>query len=70
MLELKNIDAVSFYICEDGKIGIKQYSYEHGNYVYINITIDQFRKFERWVTFNELDIAESWNEGVEDDSKA
>lgn len=65
MLELKGVEAVSFYLSGDGKIGIKQFSTELMTTVHISITLDQFREFERWVTRNEIDIDDGWNNGVE-----
>jgi hypothetical protein len=65
MLELKGVEAVSFYMCGDGKIGIKQFSTELMTTVHVNITLDQFREFEKWVTRNEDEINDGWNNGVD-----
>lgn len=65
MLELKGVEAVSFYMCGDGKIGIKQFSTELMTTIHISITLDQFREFEKWVMRNELEINDGWNNGVE-----
>ena len=65
MLELKGVEAVSFYMCGDGKIGIKQFSTELMTSVNITITLDQFNEFEKWVNRNEFEINEGWNNGVE-----
>ncbi len=64
MLELKCVEAVAFYMCGDGKIGIKQFSTELMTTVHVNIPLDQLREFENWVTSNEDEMNDVWYDGM------
>lgn len=51
---------------DDGKIVFEQYSTEFGKPVSILVTLDQFKKIEKWVKQAEPNIQAAWNDGVDD----
>lgn len=69
---MKYKDIIGFYvfISEEGTIGIEQHSHEFGKHIHIYLTLDQFRRVQRWVDDNELEIDALWNGGVENEPKA
>ena len=71
-MELKHIEGAKIYITNEGKICIKQYSFEFGKNVYVYLTFDQFMDVASFVVENKDEIDSLWNNGVEveDDSEA
>lgn len=65
-MNFKSVEGLDIYITREGKIGLEQYSLEYEKDVVVHLTLDQFRKLQRWVDKNELELDERWNGGVED----
>lgn len=65
MLKLKEVQGVEYYITQEGKIAIKQDSFEYGKPVRVFITLEQFEHLVLAVSDFRDEIIEIWNEGIE-----
>jgi hypothetical protein len=65
MLKLKEVQAVEFFITQEGKIALKQDSFIFGKPVEIYLTLEQFEHLQLMVKDFKASITALWNEGVE-----
>ena len=69
-LSFKKVESVVVAINEMGFISLAQNSSRYGEPQGIFLTLDQFRRIQRWVDKNEVEIDQTWNGGVEDETEA
>lgn len=69
-MEIKGTNSLHVSQTLSGKICLEQWSDDYAEPVFVYFTLEQFRRIQRWVDENEVEIDEAWNGGVEDETEA
>jgi len=65
-MKLKGTQSVEVDFTAAGTIVLEQFCEDMGEFVFIYITLDQFRRIQKWVIDGEVEINSAWNDGVDD----
>lgn len=63
-MNFKSTEGAQIYITNEGKICIKQNSFEFGKDVHVFLTFNQFMATADWLKDMQEEIEEIWNDGI------